>query len=635
MTRTELHSILRDITSRHVAVIGDFCLDSYWFFDPSREEYSLETGLLTQAVKSQRYSLGGAGNVCVNLRAMGVGRVSAFGVIGPDPFGRHMLGLLGMNGVECRGVVTQQTDWSTHVYCKPHLQDAEQRRIDFGNFNRLLDESAEELVGNLKSVIKQVDVVIINEQVESGIHSSARFQALLSAWIMENTGAMFVLDSRHCSDRYGSVVRKVNDHEAARLCGIQRAPDEHVLHNEAVQAGNFLFHRWKKPVFITRGARGCLVFDGAGLQEVPGLQILKRTDPVGAGDSTLAGIAATLATGRSPLTAAKVGNIVAAVTVQKLFQTGTASPDEILRIGTDPDYVYRPELAEDRRQARHHEATEIEIVTALPSSANFTHAILDHDGTISTLRQGWEEIMEPMMVHSVLGDRFATADEALYYRVRDRVRDFINKTTGIQTITQMEGLVDLVREFRCVPEEAIMTAAGYKQRFTDELAQLVTARLAKLQRQELDADDYTIKGARQFLKALAGAGIRLYLASGTDEADVQAEARALGYADLFEGRIYGSIGRPDRDAKKVVLERILREVGTAAATSLLAIGDGPVEIRETHKAGGFTVGVASDDIRRFGLSPGKRTRLVQAGADVIIPDYTQMSTLLHLLGIPV
>jgi rfaE bifunctional protein kinase chain/domain len=634
MTHTELQSILHDIASCHVAVIGDFCLDAYWFFDPSREEYSVETGLLTQAVKSQRYSLGGAANVCVNLHAMGVAQVSAFGVIGSDPFGQHMLDLLESSGVECAGIVTQAADWSTHVYCKPHLQDAEQRRIDFGNFNQLDDLTAEELISRLRSAIEHIDVVVINEQVENGIHNSNRFQTLLTTLINEHANTIFVLDSRHRSDRYGSVVRKVNDHEAARLCGIQRAPDERVLHAEAGNASELLFQRWKKPVFVTRGARGCMVCDEHGLREVPGIQILRRTDPVGAGDSTLAGIAATLATGRSAHTAAEVGNIVSAVTVQKLYQTGTASPDEILTVGSDPDYVYRPELAEDRRLARYHEGTEIEVVTSLPSHTRFTHAIFDHDGTISTLREGWEEIMEPMMVRAVLGKHFATADEALYYKVRDRVRDFVNKTTGIQTITQMEGLVELVREYGCVSQTDILDAAGYKRRYTNELSQLVVARMEKLNRHELEPEDFIIKGAARFLKVLADAGVRLYLASGTDEADVRAEAHALGYAKLFEDRIYGSIGRSDRDAKKIVLERILREVGTPAAATLLTLGDGPVEIRETHKIGGFTVGIASDDIRRYGMNPEKRARVIQAGADLIIPDFTQMHPLLQLLGIP-
>ena len=81
------------------------------------------------------------------------------------------------------------------------------------------------------------------------------------------------------------------------------------------------------------------------------------------------------------------------------------------------------------------------------------HAIFDHDGTISTLREGWELIMAPMMIKAILGDKFHEADEALYHKIESRVRDFIDKTTGIQTLMQMKILLDVIREFGCVPED--------------------------------------------------------------------------------------------------------------------------------------------------------------------------------------
>jgi hypothetical protein len=43
--------------------------------------------------------------------------------------------------------------------------------------------------------------------------------------------------------------------------------------------------------------------------------------------------------------------------------------------------------------------------------------------------------------------------------------------------------------------------------------------------------------------------------------------------------------------------------------------------------------VASDEVRRFGLNPGKRSRLIQAGADLIVPDFSQWRRLLELLRI--
>ena len=58
-----------------------------------------------------------------------------------------------------------------------------------------------------------------------------------------------------------------------------------------------------------------------------------------------------------------------------------------------------------------------------------------------------------------------------------------------------------------------------------------------------------------------------------------------------------------------------------------------MEIRETRKRGGLAVGVASDEVRRFGLNSAKRSRLIRAGADLIVPDFTQAPRLLAAMGL--
>jgi phosphoglycolate phosphatase-like HAD superfamily hydrolase len=274
---------------------------------------------------------------------------------------------------------------------------------------------------------------------------------------------------------------------------------------------------------------------------------------------------------------------------------------------------------------------DFEIVSRSRPPSRTEFAIFDHDGTVSVLREGWEKIMEPVMVRAILGEKYATADESLYHRVVARVRDYIDKSTGIQTLLQMQGLVGMVREFGCVPAAAILDELGYKRIYNDALMELVRVRLGKLRRGELSVDDLTLKDAVPLLRRLKASKVRMYLASGTDEADVISEARELGYADLFDGGIHGSVGDVNREAKKIVLDRIISDIGAGAR--LITFGDGPVEMRETHKRGGFAVGVASDEVRRFGMNWDKRTRLIRAGADLVIPDFSQLDRLLETLGL--
>jgi len=218
----------------------------------------------------------------------------------------------------------------------------------------------------------------------------------------------------------------------------------------------------------------------------------------------------------------------------------------------------------------------------------------------------------------------------LYHRVVERVRAYIDQSTGIQTIVQMQHLVEMVEEFGCVPSEKMLDRFGYKEIYNETLMEMVRKRIQKLQAGELDVEDFTIKGAVRFLDALCKRGVKLYIASGTDQEDVVREAEVLRYARLFEGRIYGATGDIAACSKKMVVERILRE-NRLKGVQLCCFGDGPVELRETRKQGGIAVGVASDEVRRFGLNREKRTRLIKAGADVIIPDFSQPSALSRFL----
>jgi len=627
MNHEELRTLLEQIPKVRIGILGDFCLDVYLLLEPSASEASLETGLSTRPVRSQRYSLGAAGNVANNLQAMGAMDLAVFGVIGQDPFGEEMKQILAAKHMNTSGLLTQREQWDTHVYMKPYEREQEQHRFDFGDFNQLHPVTSEALLAKLEAALPSLDLVIINQQVKHGIHTK-EFRERLSALVLGHPGKLFLSDSRHYPDDFSGTIRKINAFEAARLYGkdlsaIDASELEHISRS--------LCERWGKPVLVTRGENGCIVCDADGFNEIPGLLILSPVDPVGAGDSMLAGIAAALAVGAKPFVAAELGSLVAGVTVQKLMQTGTATAAEILNIGADPDRRYRPDLARQHQRARFHPDTEIEIVTSLPERRRFTHVIFDHDGTISTLRQGWESIMEPVMVQAILGSSGRETNEALSDHVIAAVRNYIDKTTGIQTLVQMKGLVQLVRKFKCVPESEILDEFGYKKIYNERLSEMVQRRIGKLQTGELSVEDFTIKKAIQFLSALHQKGVKLYLASGTDREDVEREAEILGYRSLFGNRIYGAVGDVTREAKRMVLERILADIGDEAPDRILTFGDGPVEIRETQKKGGYSVGVASDEIRRYGLRIAKRQRLIEAGADLVIPDFCQMEQLAPLL----
>jgi rfaE bifunctional protein kinase chain/domain len=629
MKEHRISEILARIKNVRIAVYGDFCIDAYWLLDPAGSEVSVETGLQAQSIARHYYSLGGASNIVANLAALKPASIQVIGVIGDDIFGRELVRQFEELGVDTTCLIVQKENFDTVTFGKPYLEGKELPRMDFGFFNKRTEATDQALLDGIKNALKTADALIVNQQVPGSI-SNESFIDAANELFEKFRDKIVLLDSRHYGRKFKNIYRKTNDLEAAQLNNVEVKLDDVLTLADVKKYAENLYRQFNKPVFLTRGSRGIITIDAEGYHEAPGIQLLKKLDIVGAGDTVTSALALCLGAGVSPAEAAEFANIAAAVTVQKLFQTGTASGPEILDVGKDADYIYQPELATDRRKARYLDDTEIELCWESIPQARIKHAVFDHDGTVSTLRQGWEQVMAPVMVRAILGDKYKTADETLYHQVRNRVLDYIDKSTGIQTIVQMEALVEMVREFGLVPADKIRDKFGYKEIYNDALMELVNKRIEKFKRGELDIHDYTIKGVLEFLKALKERGITLYLASGTDRDDVVAEAKALGYAELFDGGIYGSVGDIAKYSKKMVIEKIMSE-NNLQGPELAVFGDGPVEIRECRKREGIAIGIATDEIRRHGLNLEKRTRLVKAGAHIIIPDFSQRDRLMKLL----
>ena len=82
-------------------------------------------------------------------------------------------------------------------------------------------------------------------------------------------------------------------------------------------------------LIVTDGPRGALVIEPGRETQVETKAVENPVDICGAGDSFAAAFAMALAVTGHPVTAARLGNLAASVTIMKKG-TGTASPEEIL-----------------------------------------------------------------------------------------------------------------------------------------------------------------------------------------------------------------------------------------------------------------------------------------------------------------
>jgi phosphoglycolate phosphatase-like HAD superfamily hydrolase len=236
-----------------------------------------------------------------------------------------------------------------------------------------------------------------------------------------------------------------------------------------------------------------------------------------------------------------------------------------------------------------------------------TAVLFDFDGTLSTLRHGWEKVMEPMMTE-LLGEERG-----------EEVRAYINESAGIQTIHQMKWLAGQVAVLRGKAEDPWF----YKTEYNRRLMEIVTRRMTALRR-----EDHLIAGSEALLETLCRHGIDLYAASGTDDPDVRNEAAALGLTRYFK-RIAGApLGVEDCSKESVMRELISSGIPSGR---LAVVGDGKVEIAIGRGYGARTLGIASDEAARHGIDPVKRERLIGAGADMIAGDFLDIDGIMKFL----
>ncbi len=267
--------------------------------------------------------------------------------------------------------------------------------------------------------------------------------------------------------------------------------------------------------------------------------------------------------------------------------------------------------------------TSIEIVRPVKLERPPEHVVFDFDGTLSLIREGWPEVMVPMMVEILQ----ATGSDETPKELYDMAMEFVMNLTGKQTIYQMIRLVEEIEHRGGVAEDPMV----YKEMYHDRLMQRIVGRREALRSGEAKAEDMVVPGSLDLLDAIVQRGAAVYLASGTDEKYVIEEVALLGLDKYFGKHVYGAQDDYKSFSKAMVIERILRE-NNVAGDVLLGFGDGYVEIQNVKQAGGVAVGVASDETQRNGKpDPWKRDRLMGVGADVIVPDYQECQTLVSYL----
>jgi D-beta-D-heptose 7-phosphate kinase/D-beta-D-heptose 1-phosphate adenosyltransferase len=313
----DARTLFERMRGRKILVVGDLMIDEWIWGTVSR--ISPEAPVPVVAVTDHSFTLGGAGNVANNLRALDA-NVEFVGTIGDDAFAADVRRLLLEEQVNDGGVFNvadRPTTRKTRIVA--HNQQVV--RADWEVAAPVQPVDRARIAAYVRDRAARVDAVILSDYAKGLLNEeiveAARACPLVLADPKPQNVAMFS----------GVSCVAPNVHEAAAASGITISDDASLE-----RAGAALLQSLRcRYVVITRGEAGMSLFGEDGVRlDVPSVA-RKVFDVSGAGDTVIAVLALALAAGASIERAMQLANFAAGAVVEKLG-TATASADEILAL---------------------------------------------------------------------------------------------------------------------------------------------------------------------------------------------------------------------------------------------------------------------------------------------------------------
>jgi len=295
-----------------ILVVGDVMLDRYWHGKATR--VSPEAPVPVVAVENQEERPGGAGNVALNIAALG-SAASLVGVIGDDTNGEHLKSRLNAAGVYCDFLVS--ADKPTITKLRVISQHQQLIRLDFEQL--FIEEELGSLHGRVEKLICDVQALVLSDYGKGVL---TKVDKLITLGRSKNIPIIV--------DPKGSDFEK---YRGVTLITPNLSEFESVVghcHNEdtLVAKGKGLLRQLElEALLITRGENGMTLLR----PDAPELHLPARAqevfDVTGAGDTVVSVLAAALAAGDSLAESTALANLAAGLVVGKLGTAAISSPE--------------------------------------------------------------------------------------------------------------------------------------------------------------------------------------------------------------------------------------------------------------------------------------------------------------------
>jgi len=323
--RQRLSALVDAFSGKRVAVWGDLILDEYLYGTTRR--VSREAPVLILRHAGSQYSLGGAGNALLNLKALGA-KVEPVAVVGRDEAGRTVLDIMKAHRLPTGGVIRPlgyRTPVKTRILAgEENTRKQQILRLDRESTVPASAEVKKAALAALRRAARVCSALLISDYNYLTVQDDV-FGRVLP--LFQRAHKIVTLDSRFRLLRFPGVTAATpNEPEAAAATGAEIGDDRGAL----AAAGRLILGRLRSPaLLLTRGSRGMALFEkGRPPYLLPVHGTTDIVDVAGAGDTVISVFTLALACGASFREAAVLSNIAGGLAVMKKG-TAVLSPAEL------------------------------------------------------------------------------------------------------------------------------------------------------------------------------------------------------------------------------------------------------------------------------------------------------------------
>ncbi len=249
-------------------------------------------------------------------------------------------------------------------------------------------------------------------------------------------------------------------------------------------------------------------------------------------------------------------------------------------------------------------------ILSKPKVSEIKCIVLDYDGTLTTLRKGWDLILTDYAREKINPNGLPC--DGLDEEIR-HLCAHAGGTTPKQLVSRLMAIMD---KMNLIEKSEIKSVEFYAKDYADHFQEKIDDRVRRF---ATESESYVIKAVRPMLDFISSKNTMNYIVTGSCETAVKEELQKLDMIHHFE-RVYGASLEMDGNLKLDAMKEIM-DRHQLTPCQILIVGDGSTETRAAAELQLPAIGIASDE-HTGGFCSKKREMLADLGAHAIIADYT-------------